>query len=1310
MEMLTAPSPLQMTGNVAENWKRFKQRYELYRVASGASKREASLQVPLLLHVMGEDALEVFNSFTWERETDSKDYEKVIKKFQDYFTPKKNVVLERFHFNNISQNDQEDFDRFLTQIKNQASLCEFGELKDQLIRDRIVVGIKNKAVQERMLREKDLSLDNAITIAKTAEVTKNHLQQLHDHPTVSEVTRRSTQKKTQKKTQKNRPQPKAQESNGKHKCRRCDNMHESRKCPAYGVQCHKCKGMNHFAKCCLSKKKVDQVQIEEPDEQEPEFDMGTVDIDAVAKKGQDWIRDIELNGTTIAMKLDTGAQANILSDKDFDKLQDKPKLEKTSVKLKGVGGHHVRVKGKCSINAQFRNMSAKETFYVVPNVKCSLLGKSLCEKLQLVKLVCAVDESDTGYSTVLSKYKDVFDGLGCIPGEHSIVTDETVSPVVHPCRKVPFALQQDLKEELERMESAQVIQKISEPTNWVNSLVVVKKKTGKLRVCLDPRDLNRAIKRQHFKLPTREEIMSRFAGAKIFSKMDASQGFYQLKLDKESSLKCTFNTPFGRYRYLRLPFGISSAPEVYSHAMRMMFEGMSNVDTSMDDIIVWGKTKQEHDSALLKVLEVAQKNNLKLNRQKCEFGVSELTFLGDILSSDGIKPDPIKVAAINNMEKPSDKQGVQRFLGMVTYLAKWIPDLSTVTNPLRQLLIEKNEWQWGPEQDKAWESLKNLISSPPVLQFYDPQKPIKLSSDASKNGLGAVIMQLHDDEWKPVAYAARAMLDAETRYAQIEKELLSIVFACERFHQFIYGTSVQAETDHKPLVTLFTKPLNMCPLRVQRMLLRLQKYDLNVFYTPGKYLLTADTLSRSNKQERSAETLVDDVQLHIDMVINTMPISDQRLAEIKRETENDPELKSVMDVILKGWPSNRSSCKPETVSYWNERDQLSTADGIILRGTRIVIPRTMRKSMLKKIHEGHMGIEKCKRRAREHVFWPGINAHITEMVESCTECQMYSRNNIAEPLKPHEIPTRPWQKVGTDLFCHDKKDYLVIVDYMSGYPELLQLRTVSSNAVISSMKSVFARFGVPDVVMSDNGPQYSSSEFADFAKDWEFKHITSSPHYPQSNGMAESAVKAMKNIVKKSNDVYKALLAYRTTPLQHGYSPSSVMMSRNIKGTLPTHPSRLTTKSYANLTEERRRQHESQKAYFDEGKKPLSTLRAGDSVRIRNEKTGDWATTGIVKDADADKRSYTVQADNGAEYRRNRVHLKPQSMNEHSKLTPMADPPCIPETQHPSALTECASSSQESVSPQKNVASSPTPPRRSTRERKQPQRLIEIKE
>ena len=352
--------------------------------------------------------------------------------------------------------------------------------------------------------------------------------------------------------------------------------------------------------------------------------------------------------------------------------------------------------------------------------------------------------------------------------------------------------------------------------------------------------------------------------------------------------------------------------------------------------------------ALERVLQAARKNNLKLNPDKCLFGVKELTFLGDKLTDQGVKPDPKKISAITNMERPKDKQEVQRFLGMVTYLAKWIPGFSEKTTPLRSLLHKNNEWQWGPEQETAWEHLKNLITTEPVLQYFDRRKPIRISSDASRNGLSAVLLQLHQEIWKPVAYASRAMIEAETRYTQLEKELLSITFACERFHQFIDGAEVVAETDHKPLVSIFKKSLVDCPLRVQKLLLRIQRYDLKVIYTPGKLLVAADTLSRATDPKHPKgidSSTAEEIDLYVDMVMTSIPISEKRMIQIKEETQKDEKMKTLIRIIQEGWPNNKRNCLPQVTDYWNVRESLSVQDGIILKGLRVVIPPAMRSSV-----------------------------------------------------------------------------------------------------------------------------------------------------------------------------------------------------------------------------------------------------------------------------------------------------------------------------------------------------------------------------
>ena len=273
----------------------------------------------------------------------------------------------------------------------------------------------------------------------------------------------------------------------------------------------------------------------------------------------------------------------------------------------------------------------------------------MCDDMGLVKRVLAVKQKE---EHIMDEYQELFKGLGCVPGEISILLRPDAEPVVEPCRKVPFGKFKELEEELKRMEENDVITKITEPTDRVNSLHLVYKPDGSLRACIDPRNLNRAIRRVHFKLPTREEIMAKMSNGKYFSKIDCTRGFWQLKLDEESSKLCTFNTPFGRYRYLRLPFGVSCAPEIYHRTIHQLFENIPNVDTSMDDIIIWGSTREEHDASVRRVLDKCRGSGLSLKNEKCEIGVTELKLLGEIVSKEGMKPDPQKVTAITQMTPP----------------------------------------------------------------------------------------------------------------------------------------------------------------------------------------------------------------------------------------------------------------------------------------------------------------------------------------------------------------------------------------------------------------------------------------------------------------------------------------------------------------------------------------------------------------------------------------------------------------------------------------------------------------------------------
>ena len=637
------------------------------------------------------------------------------------------------------------------------------------------------------------------------------------------------------------------------------------------------------------------------------------------------------------------------------------------------------------------------------------------------------------------------------------------------------------------------------------------------------------------------------------------------------------------------------------------------------------------------MLEIARAKNFKLNKEKCKVGLEEIKYLGHIFSKDGLKPDQSKIEAVRKMPTPECKKDVERFLGVVTYLAKFIPNMSKHTEPLRGLTRDDVEWQWKAEHQQAFNTMKTMLTEAPVLRYYDVKLPVTLSVDASKSGLGAVLLQ----ELKPVAYASRALTETEQRYAQIEKEMLAIVFGAERFHQYIYGREVDVQSDHKPLEVIMKKPLSSAPARIQRLLMRLQKYQVNVQYKPGKEMHIADALSRAYLPVTSSPDKEIEAQVH--MVISNLPVSNEKLEEFRKETTNDVTLTKLIETVLNGWPETKSQAAQEIRAYWNFREEISVVNGVLYKGERLIVPAAMRGEMLKRIHESHLGIESCRRRAREVLFWPGMAENIAEMVNSCDVCRTHQKRQTKEPLQPHSVPERPWQKIGVDLFTFGQQEYLLLVDYYYKFIEVEWLKSDTRSAtVITHMKSQFARHGIPETVISDNGPQFSSRDFQAFAKEWEFIHKTSSPYHAQSNGMAGRGVQTVKLMLKKAKadekDPYLSLLSLRSTPLEDiGVSPAQLLMGRRMRTRLLTtsqmlQPQMVTSK-VQQLFEARQQK---QKEYFDQGARALQKLEVGDNVRIWQE--GLWNPAQVTGLSDQ-PRSYVVQTPEGQVYRRNRTFL-----------------------------------------------------------------------
>ena len=1268
------PAPLAVNRGVIDGWKTWKQMWQNYSVVAQLDKQTSQYQTALFLHTIGPAGLEIYNSFVFASEEQSNDLSTIIAAFQDYAIGEKNETYERYLFNKRRQEQGENFETFLASLRSLAKSCNFCQcMADSLLRDKIVLGINDSQTRKRLLQERKLTLSGCIDICKSAETAESHLRAFSDSgngksaATVHRIKQYGS-KRTKYQSQKQsgaRPKPKSGQKNATKEaksCKYCGKEHprDKQQCPAYGQTCKACGGSNHFAKVC-NKKRVNRVDEQAESDTSTEYiDNVTVVINSLQTK-DDVYAQMFINDSPVVFQVDSGASVNVLPKKHLQGTE--CTLQPTEKKLKMWNKSATNAEGTCRLKVlnPKTNRRYSVEFIVVDADFTPLLGSKASQRMNLITVN---DESfhrvnaatTTRGAKPEERFNTVFNGeLGELPGEAHLEVDKDVQPTVLPPRRLPHATKQRVKAELDRMVEQGIIAVVHHPTSWVSQLVVAEKKNGDLRICIDPRPLNKALKREHYPLPVIEDILPDLNQAKIFSKLDMSSAFWQIKLDQSSSNLTTFNTPFGRYRWCRLPFGTSVSSEIFQRRLHQALEGLPGIICVADDILVYGggETNEEavadHDAKLEQLLQRCAERNIKLNKDKSVFRATDIPFLGHVITSKGLEPDPKKVADVIDMPAPSDVQGVQRLVGFVNYLSKFLPSLSDILEPIRQLMKPEIAWEWSSEQANALQRIKQMVSEAPLLAYYDPKEELTIQCDASNKGLGAALLQ----NGRPIAYASRALTDTETRYASIEKEMLAVVFSMERFHQYTFGRFTNVVSDHKPLEMIVKKPLVKAPKRLQGMLLRLQSYDFDISYQQGKLMYLADTLSRAVSRATSSVHAFEEINS-----VSRLPIRDERLQRIREETETDETLQMLKRIIIQGWPSERDAVHELLTPYYSYRDELAVQDGLIFKGERVIIPINLRKEMKEKIHSSHLGIEGCLRRARESLFWPGMSSEIKQFIATCDVCRTYDAGQQKESLMSHELPTRPWERVAADLFTWNGKEYLVTVDYHSNFFEVDHLKDTSSATVIRKLKGHFARYGSPCQVITDNGPQFTSALFRQFAAEWDFEHLCSSPGNSKANGKAESAVKTAKRIMTKSersrSDPYLALLDHRNTPSQGlSTSPAQRLMNRRTRTLLPTTATLLEPRVVGE--QERMKQRVQKQAdYYNKSAKDLPPLEEGDTVRMQPLVQGKKGWEKAIVSRRLDQRSYVVETPSGI-YRRNRVHLRKTRENPPGEPTQRRD-------------------------------------------------------
>ena len=1211
--------------NAGPRWERWVDRLENLFV--GLKIDNEDRKRALLLHYAGETVYDIYDAEKGETEATYAATKQVLK---TYFEPKKNTQMEVYKFRSYKQNEGQSLDEFVTELRKLAKTCEFQNVDSEIL-SQVIQNCRSNRLRRRALREPDKTLNDILTLGRTLELSDAQATEM-ERQSINKITAARKPKQTNIR-QTPRPPGHTQRRSSSNKCRNCGGEfpHRNGPCPAKGKICNACNKPNHYAKVCRGKqgkqrsrqRRVNEIQASDPttqtdqsslDSSEEEYLFTIKEAATVCSIDKSPMTLVKLNTKPCKLMIDTGATVNILDNKTYKDIGS-PELRKSDTKLLPYGGGRpLKIYGTCEIEVEAKYQYGVHTFYVVEGCHGALIGYKTATQLGLVKIIKQISKANTE-----GKYPNIFkEEIGKYKGgQVKLHIDPDVQPVAQRNRRTPFHLRPKVEKEIHKLLDQDIIEKVGNtPTPWVSPIVTPPKKNPEeIRLCVDMREANKAIIRERHLLPTIEEIIHDLNGASTFSKVDLRSGYHQLELDKPSRYITTFSTHLGLFRYKRLNFGISSASEIFQETVRGVIQNVSNAKNISDDIIVYGKTQQEHDKALDETMKALERNGLTVNKDKCEFNKSKITFFGIVFSKEGISPDPKKVQSVKDAQPPTNVSEMRSLLGMTNYSSRFIKNYAAICEPLRRLTRQETTWEWNEEHQQAFDKLKQELSSETVMTYYNPKLDIDILVDGSPVGLGAILSQKD----RPIAYASRALTDVESRYSQTEREALAIVWACEHFDIFIRGaTNVNVITDHKPLEKIWQKP--KIPLRIERWGLRLQPYKLTIRYRPG-HDNPADYMSRhpinSGKQRSHEEKIAEQ---YVNFIASEAVPRAMTLNEVKCESLNDKTIQQAIEYTRNGKWFELKKLQDSEIdilelqSYRSIQDELVIHnENILMRGNRIVMPRTLRDRAVRIAHEGHQGISKTKAFIRSKIWFPGINDRVDTLIKDCLACQAITPSKQMEPLKMSELPGEPWSALSAD-FCGPlpSGDYLfVITDEYSRYPIVEIVKSVSANTVIPVLDKVLSEFGIPKVIKTDNGSPFQSHQFHEYARNIGFTHRRVTPRWPRANAQAEAFNKPlMKNIktaeIERKNwkqSMFNFLRQYRTTPhTSTGATPFKLLFGRESRTKLPTvlNNERQKFDELARQNDEQAKTYMKQSADIRNKAKP-NNIKLGDTVLIRNE-------------------------------------------------------------------------------------------------------------
>jgi hypothetical protein len=794
---------------------------------------------------------------------------------------------------------------------------------------------------------------------------------------------------------------------------------------------------------------------------------------------------------------------------------------------------------------------------------------------------------------IRKKWAKLFEGLGHTDlVMHRIITDEKIVPIRCASYRLPLNLVDEARLQIEKMKRDGIVQ----PSNseWSSPVVLVRKKNGDVRVAIDYRKLNEISKKDAYPMPRVDEILDKLGKARIFSKLDCNQGYYQISVAEEDREKTAFRFEGELLEFTRLPFGLSSAPATFNRLGSKLFASEKNIESILDDVIVFSESVEEHDKDLERALAIVAKAGLTLNGDKCEFYRDTVDFVGHTIKQGKLFPMKEKVQAIKDFPRPQNTKELKRFLGLTAYYKTMVKDFSLLAAPLYDMLKKSSRFSWEQVQEKAFQRLKEEFAGGVSRSMPDFARQFIIRTDASGVGIGALLIQeTENGDRRVIECASKKFSECERRYPPIEQEAYAIMFALNRWYHYIIAGHFQLETDHRPLKWIQTK--KDCAGKLGRWALRLAEFSFDVVHIPGRMNVDADSLSRA---------VVASVGSSLELLQKEQK-EDKQLQEMKQQDSG--KFVEVMGTL-----------------FWKEGEK-----------RRVCIPRSLRDKVWKEVHDdlGHGGQNKVMELLRERFYWPGLRNDVKRRLKACSLCATRKDTlpqPVAVPMMSHEEHLlHPWEKVAIDVIgpfpeARDGSKYImVLVDMFSKWAEAKPVPSIGAEPLKEWLSEVFSRWALPREILSDRGSDMESASFREFCASLGIRQVFTSAYHHQANP-SERFNRTLLNMLRLyvdeghqdwSEHVHAILLAYRVGK----HESSKVSPFEAVHGFPPRLPVDLkygsdvgSPRGWDELVERmgqvRQRMREQlkkaseyrMKQYNDRLKVQASSLKVGDRVYIRN--------------------------------------------------------------------------------------------------------------